>query len=135
MSTQQETIPLQMRFIAIILGMVFLFWLPIEDTNEYGAILFSIIICSWLAASDLIRRQKSHPENLIQFVLVGSFAGVLITPLTLFLMAFKTGLHGHQAPDFTAQQFLSVARKTPIWLLGGFLISLGSGIWQIHRQT
>ena len=111
MSIQQETIPLQMRFIAIILGMVFLFWVPIEDTNEYGAILFSIAICSWLAASYLIRRQNSHPANLFQFVLIGSIAGALITPLTFFLMAFKTGLHGHHAPDFTAQQFLSVAEK------------------------
>lgn len=135
MSTQQKTIPLRMRLTAIILGMVFLFWLSIEDESEYFAILFSISICSWLAAAFLMQRIKTHPANLHHFIILGTIAGALITPLALFLMAFKTGLHGHPSPDYTAQQILSVIRKTPIWILGGFLISLGSGIWFLNRQS
>jgi len=134
MSTSQKTIPLRMRLIAIILGMVFLFWLPIEDTSEYSAILFSIAICGWLAAAYLIQRMKTKPATLTLFILVGSIAGILVTPLTLFLMAFKTGFHGHHSPEYTTQQLLSVVRKTPVWLIGGFLISFGSGIWHINRQ-
>ncbi len=135
MSAEQKTIPLRMRLLAIILGMVFLFWLPLEDTAEVTAALFAIAICIWLAATFLILTKKTSPAKLYHYVLVGLIAGALVTPLTLSLMAFKTGLHGHQSPDFTAQQILSVVRKTPIWIIGGFLISLGSGIWLINRQT
>ena len=135
MSTQQKTIPLRMRLTAIILGMVFLLWLPIEDTSEYTAIVFAFAICGWLAAAFLMLRMKTHPAKLYYFILFGSIAGAFITPLTLFLMAFKTGLHGHQSPDYTAQQMLSVVRKTPIWILGGFLISLGSGILFLKRLS
>ncbi len=131
MSSQQKTIPLRMRLLAIILGMVFLFWLPFEDTNSFNAILFAIAICTWITIVSFLQTEEKQPVNLKRYILAGTIAGALITPLTLILMAFKTGLHGHQSPDFTAQQILSVIRKTPFWILGGFLIGLGSRIWTI----
>lgn len=135
MSIKQQTIPLRMRLLAIILGIVFLFWLPIEDTSTILATVLSISICFWLAVTYFFQTSKKKSSHLYRYIFAGTIAGALVAPLTLFIMAFKTGLHGHPTPDFTTQQILAVIKKTPIWILGGFLISLGSTIWLSNRQT
>jgi hypothetical protein len=132
---KSSTIPLRLRYLAIILGMVFFLWIPFEDTSEVPAILLAIAVCCWLATVFLVRIQKTSKVALHNFVIIGTFAGVAITPLTLVLMTLKTGLHGHSTPDFTPHQLISVIRRTPIWIISGFLIGLGSGIWVTNRQT
>ncbi len=135
MNEKQKNIPLRMRLLVIILGMVFLFWLPIEDTTMFTAICFAFAICTWTAAIYLIRDKQTRPANLKYFILAGTIAGALVTPTALFILAFKTGLHGHQSPDFTTQQILSMIRKTPFWIIGGFLIGTGSGILITNRSA
>ena len=133
MTKKTSTIPLSMRWIAIILGMVFLFWIPFEDTSTLFPILFSIALATMGASIFLSGNKKPFRKPIFNYVLAGSIAGIAITPLTLFLMAFKTGLHGHQAPDFTNQQVLSIVYRIPIWTLGGILIGLGFGLWSTDR--
>jgi hypothetical protein len=135
MSVNKKAIPLWMRYIAIIMGLLFLFWLPVEDTTTFFVLFFATTICCWFAASFLITKKEEFHHSLTPFLVTGFVAGLLVTPLSLFLMAFKTGLHGHEYPDFMSQQIQSVIQKTPIWIFGGFLISLGSGIWLKNRQT
>ena len=134
MSAPKSPLPLQMRFLAIILGVTLLLWLPIEDTTEIWAILFAIAISIWLAIAFLTPKRVSLRSPLYNYILIGSLAGILITPVALLLMAFKTGLHGHETPDYTVQQLISILRRTPIWIAGGFLIGTGGGIWLTKRQ-
>lgn len=135
MSNISPAIPLWIRYLAIILGMVFFLWIPLEDTSEIPALLFAMATSAWLATAFLTRVNKPFPSILLNYILAGTIAGVAVTPLTLIFMAVKTGLHGHSAPDFTAQQMISIIRRTPIWLVGGFLIGLGSGLWFSNRLT
>lgn len=135
MSTKRGATSLQMRFLAIILGIVLLFWLSIEDTSETWAILFSIAISACLAIVFLGANRLSVRSLLYNCILIGTLAGILVTPIALLLMVFKTGLHGHEAPDYTAQQFISVVRRMPVWIVGGFFIGLGSGIWITRQQS
>jgi hypothetical protein len=120
---------------AIILGTALLFWLPIEDETETLAILFAILICAWLAAAILPRTKFLSPHPLPFYILAGILVGAAVTPLTVSLLAFKIGLHAHPVPDYTNQQIISVIRRTPIWLIGGFFISVGFGTCHNNRQT
>ncbi|HBX68848.1 MAG TPA: hypothetical protein DEH25_05550 [Chloroflexi bacterium] len=135
MSKPQPTIPLQLRLFAILLGVVFLFWLPIEDTSAIAALIFSMVLSAWIAIAVLIIPNKPFSSPLSNYILAGTLVGIAITPLTLFWMAFKSGLHSHPIPDFTPQTILSVIERTPIWLIGSFLIGLGSGILHTYRKA
>jgi hypothetical protein len=105
--------------------MAFFFWLPFEDTSEIIPLLLACLFSAWMAAVYLSKPQKRFRATLPNYILAGTLAGMAITPLTLLLMALKTGLHGHATPDFTTQQIVSVVQRTPIWVGGGFLIGLG----------
>jgi hypothetical protein len=115
--------------------MVFFLWIPLEDTSVVPAILLALAVCFWLATAFLTRSQKPFQTILFNHVLAYTFAGIAVTPLTLALMSLKTGIHGHSASEFTSQQIITVIRRTPVWMIGGFLIGLGSGIWFSHRKT
>ena len=58
---------------------------------------------------------------------------------SLFLIAFKTGLHAHPVPEFTYEQITSIIRRTPTWLISGFFIGIGIGIMinsqEIHQES
>ena len=125
---KSSAIPLRVRYLAIILGMVFFLWIPFEDTSAAPAILLAAAISFWLASLFLALFQPPFQNTLFNFVLIGTAAGMAVTPLALGLMALKTGLHGHSAPDFTSQQIISVIRRTPLWMIGGFLI----GQWLVN---
>ena len=123
-----------MRWFAIVLGIIFLFWIPFEDNGTEFVILFSIALCTWGAALFLSGGRKPFRKELINYALAGTLAGLLVTPLALFLFAFKTSLHSHPNSDYTFQQFLSVIARTPIWLVGGFFVGLGSGLYLSYRK-
>ena len=114
--------------------MVFLFWISIEDSSTAAPLLFALALTTLGAVIFLSGSTKPFQTTLPNYILTGIVAGIAITPLTLFLMAFKTGLHGHQAPEFNNQQILSIIYRTPIWLIGGLLVGLGSGLWLVHRE-
>jgi hypothetical protein len=59
---------------------------------------------------------------------------LLIPPIALLLMAFKSGLRGHPAPDFTPAQVIAVLRSIPIWGLSGLLLGLGAALLQAARR-
>lgn len=116
-----------LRLAALLLGVFLLLWLPVEDTNEIQVLVASAAVSAWLALRYLVRLPGSA-KSLGKHILVGMLAGFAVTPLALFLMAFKTGLHGHESPDFTAEQIYFVISRTPVWGFAGLLLGLGSGM-------
>jgi hypothetical protein len=118
------------RYYTFVIGVLLLIWLPFEDANEQLAIAFAAAISAGLAARLAIKRNSFQPASLLKHLLWGSLAGLAVAPLTFLLMAIKTGLHGHAAPDFSGAQVIAVFLRTPVWALGGLLIGLGVGLWR-----
>lgn len=119
------------RLAALTLGGLLLIWLPIEDTQETLAILFASAICALLAWRVLSPHALA---NWLRYLSVGLLAGLAVSPIALFLMAFKTGAHGHGVPDFTPAQIASVIQRTPIFILGGVLVASGYAAWRAARR-
>ena len=91
--------------------------------------LFASAGAAWFAARLLTRRSPARPWLfLLQYLSAGLLAGLAVGPLASFFMIFKTGLHGHGAPDFTPQQMAAVLLRTPIFGISGLLLGLGSGL-------
>ncbi len=120
------SVPLWLRLAAIGAGVAILFWLPIEDTHENIANAFALLIAVLLTARVAFSNHIRRIRLLLRAPLLGIIAGASIVPLTLLLMAFKTGIHGHGAPDFTPQQIANLFQRTPYFIVGGVLIGLGS---------
>jgi hypothetical protein len=118
----------------MLLGALLLFWLPVEDRNERTAQLLGILLCLVLALY-LIFRNSEHPCKRIfrRYLVIGTLAGTGVSILTLSLMIFKGGLHGHGFPDYTITQFANVFRLTPVWALLGTLSGLSGALWQRSR--
>jgi hypothetical protein len=119
-----------LRYYTLFVGALLLIWLPFEDSNEEFATAFAAAICAGLAARLAVRWVSPQPASWLKHLLLGALAGLIVAPLTFLLMAIKTGLHGHAAPDFTGAQVIAVFLRTPVWVLGGLLIGLGVGIWR-----
>jgi hypothetical protein len=112
---------------AFALGILMFFWLPVEDTDEKWVLAFAAAVNTWFVAHHLVNLPPAAQKSLPRHILGGMLAGLAITPVALFLMAFKTGMHGHGMPDFSAEQILSVVSRTPIWGSAGLLLGLVSG--------
>jgi hypothetical protein len=134
----------------LIVGIAWLIWLSIEDLSERWVLLFSVTICVLLAVRFLIyysaqrsKNEDKYPQNREQrsarrflfYPLVGALTGLAVTPVAIFLMALKTGLHGHFAPEFTSAQVFIVLIRTPIWIVGGLLIGVGVELLLWSQQT
>ena len=150
MSRSKSTTPIWYRITALIVGIAWLIWLSIEDLSERWVLLFSVTICVLLAVRFLIyysaqrsKNEDKYPQNREQrsarrflfYPLVGALTGLAVTPVAIFLMALKTGLHGHFAPEFTSAQVFIVLVRTPIWIVGGLLIGVGVELLLWSQQT
>jgi putative flippase GtrA len=124
--------PLWLRFLAIGVGILILLWLPIEDTSEIPAITIALIICGLLALRFLFGDQ-SQP-SFIRMTFLSALAGIAIIPMSLFLIAFKSGIHSHDTPEFPVEQIMAVLQRTPYFAIGGLLIGLGSSVWLISKK-
>lgn len=121
----------RLRILWILLGACLLIWLQLEDASERWVLLFAAAICTMLAAQAWQRLARHRVQQGYWFPLAGLLVGLLITPVALSLMALKTGLHGHQGPDFSGEQILAVIMRTPFWIASGLIT--GSGI-QLFQQ-
>ncbi len=150
MSRSKSTTPIWYRISALIVGIAWLIWLSIEDLSERWVLLFSVTICVLLAVRFIIyysaqrsKNEEKYPQNKEQrsarrflfYPLVGVLTGLAVTPVAIFLMALKTGLHGHFAPEFTSAQVFIVLVRTPIWIVGGLLIGVGVELLLWSQQT
>lgn len=123
--------PAWLRLTALLLGIYLLLWLSFEDKDVTRVLLSAVAVNAWIALRYLVRLPASARKGILRQSLVGILAGLAVTPMALFLMAFKTGVHGHESPDFTAEQIFAVIRGTPVWAGAGLLLGLGSGLLHI----
>ena len=122
-----------LRFTGLVLGMGILVWLPVEETSELGALVISGLICTWSGVWLLLKPAPDDKHLIMRYVLVGGGAGLLLAPLAMLLMAFKSGIHGHGTPDYTVSQLWDVLCRIPYFVLGGSLVGLGSGLWRFAK--
>jgi hypothetical protein len=130
MQVEHKT-PAWLRLCALFLGIFLLLWLPYEDKDEIQALLFAAAVNTWIAFRYLAGLSDKAKESLLRHLLVGLLAGLSVAPMALFLMAFKTGIHGHESPDFTAEQIFSVIYGTPFWGGAGLVLGLGGGLLRL----
>lgn len=121
----------RLRWSSFLLGVIILFWLPIEDTTFYTATLLAVAVC-FLGGIAFARNSKITSQK---YMWVGLVAGGCISPLSFLLMIFKIGLHSHRAPDFTLRQLTNLLQTTPIWGVTGFLLGLSLHLYLISRSS
>lgn len=124
-----------MRLLALVLGVALFLWLPIEDVSEQSVVLFAALVSAWLALRYWLTVQPEATHYWLRCLLAGALTGLFVTPLALFLMALKTGMHGHNTPDFTFEQMQAVLYRTPIWVLVGLLLGLGVALLRLARSS
>jgi len=110
--------------IPVTIAFIFI-WLPLEDNT----ILIPLLLA--LPISGLVAWLSYHRFH-FGYVRCGMMGGLVIAPIALLLIAFKTGVHGHDIADFTARQILSVINSTPAWTLAG---SLFGWLWKRKAST
>ena len=120
----------QLRLVGLALGIGFFLWLPFEDIDILWPLFFSALIILWLAARLWLALPEASARRGFMLPLIGTLAGLLVTPLALFLMAVKTGVHGHTGPDFSGSQILVTLERTPYWALAGLLLGGGLALWR-----
>jgi hypothetical protein len=118
----------RLRIVAITIAVFFFLWLPIEDVHERTVVLLAILIAAWTGVRFLLLLSNDGKAFLIYHAVIGLLCGLGISPLAVGLMAIKTGLHGHEVPDFTPQQIQGVIWLAPYYGISGLLIGLGSGL-------
>jgi hypothetical protein len=128
MKTFWSTISLRFRLIAIGISIALFIWLPVEDKTVTIPILFAIAYSTLFATFIIQYSDKKYYASLHTYLLVGILTGAAVTPITLFLLALKTGLHNHPVPDYSKFQIISIIKQTPLWIIGGLLISMGLGV-------
>jgi hypothetical protein len=119
---------LGVRFGFIAVWVSILLWLPLEDTGPLNARILAALACTLLAVRAFLRVDRS---TLVLSAGLGLAAGLLVNPITAGLMVFKSGLHGHGAPDFSVATLAAVLADTPVYGIGGLLI--GAGIYYLKK--
>lgn len=116
---------------ALLLGIVILIWIPIEESNEAGVLVLSGLLSAWVGIWLLQGTHKTKLRTIIKYSIVGGGAGLLMGLIAIFLMAIKTGIHGHGTPDYTPEQILEIISRIPFFVLGGVLIGVGGSLLRI----
>jgi len=125
---RQKRSPAWLTLSGFTLLILSLSWLRIEDTDEKRVLVYAAAVTAWLATRHIVRQPPAARESIPRFSLVGALAGLAMVPVTVLLMALKTGLHGHGTPDFTIEQILSVTNRWYVWGSAGLLLGLISGL-------
>ena len=125
--SQPDRVQRWLRISGLLIGFLFLIWLPFEDV----AILYTLLLALGLGAWGMLRFVLKKNFNQIRWAATGVVAGLLVPPLVLALMAIKSSLHAHGFSDFALPQIQTVLWGTPWFALAGLLF--GIGVFQISR--
>jgi hypothetical protein len=109
-----------MKAASFILILLFLVWLPIEDTHIWASAALAIGAGALLAFHFAPRFRST---SWFGALFMGAMLGGSLPLLTIFLMAFKSGLHAHGFADFTLRQLSAVLYSIPVTILIGLLIA------------
>ncbi len=102
--------------------LAFLFWLPFEDTRLGMTAVLAATGAVWLA----FRLRPWLSITWPQAAFWGGLLGAAPSLLAITLMAFKSGLHGHGFPDFTAGQIWLALAALPWGVATGLILTLGA---------
>jgi hypothetical protein len=119
MASSKPTIPLTLRWAAIVLGVFTFLWLPVEDTTIILLLALSTAWCAWAAA--LVIQQSGTPRQPRRLLITGALAGLAVTPTALLFIVLKAGVHDHGFLDFTNRQVVLLVKITPAWVGLGLL--------------
>ncbi|MCW5838579.1 MAG: hypothetical protein KIT29_01575 [Anaerolineales bacterium] len=125
MSTAPATASRRLRILGVVWLVLFLLWLPFEDTQLTFPLILALDLCVWLAL-----RMWPFWSTLgrVAATLVAAAWLASAPVLTLGLMVFKGGVHAHGFPDFALRQFAAVLSALPLCALLGGLMGLGAHI-------
>ena len=112
--------PLWLRWLGILVGALFLLWLPIEEAYLWPANLLAAVACAWLALFLIYRRNLTACRTYHYWI--GLTAGSLVIPLSFLLIFFKSALHAHGFMEFPLSLLLKNAQNAPWFIFFGILI-------------
>jgi hypothetical protein len=127
-----------LRVVTVLTAIYGIAWMSLEGNLTRVTIMGSAV--SLLLVGSLMQRYVGGKKfQLGVWLLVIGFGGLLagigIGVLTFFLMALKTGIHGH-GPEFQPAEIEGVLSMIPLWGLAG--LAAGSGlaavIWGLRRE-
>lgn len=124
------------RIIALLIGGTLLIWLLTEESSTAGVLLFSAGISACGLVYFSLKQDEQSRLTFIRSTLIGLVSGLIVSPIAIVLMAFKSGLHGHGTPDFSPAQVELVLSRFPIYALGGMIIGVVNFIWlRVRNQS
>lgn len=110
--------------------LLFLVWLPFEDSGLLFPVLLAMDLCVWLALR-LWPFWSTLGDVLTASLAAGAWLAA-VPVLTLGFMVFKGGLHGHGFPDFALTRFAYVLLAVPVGALFGAV--LGAVAYFIRKR-
>ncbi len=132
-------LPVWLRISFIFLGLFILLWLPVEDRSVVVVLLISggVSILGLLAFLNLQQQRWATAEEtgggkkkILWVPLAGLLTGAAVTLAAIALMALKTGMHGHGAPDYSPEQVSLVLRAAPLWMCVGLIFGVLAAVWR-----
>ncbi|MBN1666698.1 MAG: hypothetical protein JW862_06405 [Anaerolineales bacterium] len=134
MTPNASRTPLWLRLAGILLSGLGLLWLPFEDSHTHTVLALGSLTCVWFGLYFLHPIQVDSWKGFALHILAGTLAGMAVIPITLLLMALKTGLHAHPQPDFSGLQITSLLNRLPIWTTTGLVVGLALGWWRYQKS-
>ncbi len=116
------------RFLMIGYGLVLIFWMSLEDSSTLTVSLLGtgaavIYIGIWLL-NRLSERELAFRHWFPGMIFSGTLFGAASVLITVILMFFKSGWHGHIYPDYPPQMIFAMLTRLPVWALSGTLTAI-----------
>lgn len=127
-------IPLWLRYATIVVGIAVLVWLPFEDASTFWIILLSALVSLILILRAGFRWRHWVLSSPWRVLILAAMGGLAVAPISIVMIILKSGVHIHDAADFTGEQIISLLLRAPFWMLGSVLIGLGIVLWRSFRS-
>lgn len=117
---------LKLHLGATALGIVLLFWIPVEDTTLVPAILLATTICALTLVALWPKIVTTTKAQIAVIAFAGFLTGGTVPVVAALLAILKSGLHSHGYPDFNNAQLIDLLTRIPVWSTAGLLSALGA---------
>jgi hypothetical protein len=118
-----------LKVLAILVAIYSVLWISLEGKMWQVLVLslgLMILLAGTLYQKRIAGRTLPVGRWLLLCAVAGLALGLLFGPLTILLMAVKTGLHGH-GPEFTPGEINRIINRIPLFMILGALIVTGLG--------